>query len=693
MELPFISLSRKTLSDVDEALNKEWIITNGLGGYASSTVLGINTRKYHGLLVAAFRPPRERRVCLAKLDDEIILDGQRYPCFSNEFQTGFSPSDQISIQDFSLEPLPTYTYKVEDFTLKKTIFMIHGKNTTACIYEVAKADPREVELRVYPLITFRHFHSVIDHHKETLCYSQKATADTTEISFTPQGVLFLKAVNGIYQPSEKWVERVYFRGEFNRGESFLDDWLQPGFFKFYIDKNYEKCAVIAYALPCEGSAEPRINTLEDTEAFYRKELKRRQELLTRFYTQNMKARAEDWLSFMIQAADMFIVETAEKACKSIIAGYHWFEDWGRDTFIALPGLMLVTGRFEEARKVLRFYAGFFHEGLIPNYVSDFCGEARYNAVDATLWYVNAVLQYLKYTGDFNFVHEILWNKLKAIVDCFQQGTLFNIRVDDDGLLMHGPQLTWMDAVVDGQPVTPRAGKAVEVQALWYNALKSIEALARRFKEASLAEKYGRLAEKAKVSFRKKFWDPARHRLFDVLDERGCSDPSPRPNQILAAALDFTMLDRVEADKIVDFVHRELLTPFGLRSLAKSDPRYMGVYWGDRRSRDLAYHNGTVWPWLMGPFVTAYLKVKGYNELNRQYAFENFLQPLFTMQIRRAGLGAISEIFDGDPPHHPRGCIAQAWSVAEPLRAYVEDVLQIRPKHEWEILAAGFNSFS
>jgi predicted glycogen debranching enzyme len=298
--------------------------------------------------------------------------------------------------------------------------------------------------------------------------------------------------------------------------------------------------------------------------------------------------------------------------------------------------------------------------------------------------VNAVLQYLKYTNDFKFVREQLWEALTGIVEYHVKGTAFNIRMDADGLLSHGPQLTWTDALVDGQPINPRGGKAVEIQALWYNTLKTMELLANRFEEKSGAEKYVQIAEKAKENFAVKFWNSQKNCLFDVVTENG-RDDSLRPNQIIAVALDFTMLDNFRNERIVDVVHHELLTRYGLRSLAKGDPRYVGIYAGDRRSRDKAYHNGTVWPWLLGPFTKAFLKTKGRTEYWREYALKTFLLPLFTEEILKAGLGTLSEIFDGDSPHAPRGCISQAWSIAEPLRAYVEDVMHARPKYEKDVL--------
>jgi predicted glycogen debranching enzyme len=292
---------------------------------------------------------------------------------------------------------------------------------------------------------------------------------------------------------------------------------------------------------------------------------------------------------------------------------------------------------------------------------------------------------LKYTGDFKFIRKQLWENLKAIVDSHARGTDFGIRLDSDGLLAHGPRLTWMDAAVDGEAVTARAGKAVEIQALWYNALRTMQLLAGNFGEVSLAEKYAEMAFEARKSFNEKFWNGESGCLFDAVAASG-ADASLRPNQIVAVALDFTMLDAKKSEQVVGMVQRELVTPYGLRTLARSDPRYRGVYVGDRRSRDYAYHNGTVWPWLLGPFVTAFLK-KGHGEFMREFALKIFLLPLFTQQIFEAGLGTLSEIFDGDAPHAARGCIAQAWSVAEPLRAYVEDVMQVRPKYENQVLQA------
>jgi len=505
----------------------------------------------------------------------------------------------------------------------------------------------------------------------------------------PQPMLMMKITKGRYFATGRWVERIYLREDAHRGESCFDDCYQPGYFQIGVGAGQnEMFAVTAVADEKEDNAKKLLAELPskmyDVKTLYEREMKRHEDFLTKFCDSHGSLPAENWLNWLVLATDIFTVQGASGDQKDVIAGYHWFGAWGRDTFVSLPGLMLVTGRFEDARKIFLSFKEYFKQGLIPNFLPDETEQAVYNTVDATLWYVNAILQYLKYTGDFRFVQDQLWEMLKSIVEYHVKGTLFNIHVDDDGLLSHGPQLTWVDAAVAGKPVNPRAGKAVEVQALWYNSLRTLEFLANKFNEKGQGKEYSQMAESARESFAEKFWSTEKNYLFDVVSEHD-RDDSLRPDQIIAVALDFTMLDNAENEKIVDAIQYELLTPYGLRTLGRKDSRYVGVYAGDRGSRDKAYHNGTVWPWLLGPFTTAYLKVKGHTEFTSKYAMKNFLMPLFTRQILEAGLGTLSEIFDGDPPHLPRGCIAQAWSVAEPFRAYVEDTMQIRPKYEKEIL--------
>jgi predicted glycogen debranching enzyme len=685
-----ISLDQKGLTSFDEAVQKEWIITNGLGGYASSTALGINTRKYHGLLVAALYPPGDRRVVLSKLDEEVIIGGNTYPFGASEFQNGIFPLGYGFIKEFSVSPFPKYVYSVQSVEVQKTVFMPHEMNAVVVLYKVSNRNGSNIKLGVFPLVNWRHFHSVTNRWKTSVDPIQKYDDREVSIRFSsPQSVLLLNATGGKYRPSEKWFEKMFYREEARRGESSMDDCYQVGCFETGVAANsVESFAVVGVAGKSEDGTRNLMDkipvTLYDLGALFEKEAKRYENLLVGFFEAHGTTLEEDWLKWLVLATDTFMVRGADADYRSVIAGYHWFEAWGRDAFVSLPGLTLVTGRFGDARKVVLTFRKYLKNGLIPNFLPDQAGPAAYNTVDAGLWYVNAVLQYLKYTGDFIFVRDQLWESLKAIVDCFAKGTDFGIHVDTDGLLCHGARLTWMDATVDGQPVTPRAGKAVEVQALWYNTLRTVELLANRFVEKSEVEKYGQMADKTRRSFVEKFWDAERNCLFDVVGEDG-KDGSLRPNQVFAVGLDFTMLDDLKNERIVDVVHSEFLTPFGLRTLAKGDPRYVGVYVGDRRSRDGAYHNGTVWPWLTGPFTTAFLKVKGNSEFRREFAMKYFLSPLFGRVASATGLGVLGEIFDGDSPHAPRGCVTQAWSIAEPLRAYVEDIMQARPRHEREVL--------
>jgi predicted glycogen debranching enzyme len=690
MKMPIISLNREMLSRFEEAVQKEWIITNSLGGYASSTALGINTRKYHGLLVAASHPPDDRRVCLEKLDEEVSIGSNIFQLSADEFQSGIFPQGHDFLKEFSVSPFPKYVYAVQNIEVEKTVFMPHERNVAVILYKILNKSGFDAKIRAFPLTNWRSFHSVTNRRKILAEPVQKQCDKGVCIEFgTPRSTLIFESIGGRYTANGKWVESLYYREEAKRGESCLDDCYQTGFFEFEVraDRN-EGFAVTAIADEDEQVAREIMAdtplTLYDMRTLYEKEAAHREDYLTKFYGTHVGIPMSDWLSWIVLATDMFIVKDANSESKTVIAGYHWFEAWGRDTFVSLPGLMLVTGRFEDARRVFLNFKKHCKQGLIPNFIPDPTGYPAYNSVDATFWYLNAVLQYLKYTGDFRFVQEQLWEALKAIVDNHVKGTMFNIRVDGDGLLSHSGQLTWMDATVDGQPATPRTGKAVEVQALWFNGLRTMELLARKFGENSEAERYVKMAESARKSFVEKFWNAEANCLYDVVGDGG-KDDSPRPNQVVAVALDFTMLDNVSNEKVVDVVQREFLTPYGLRTLTKNDPRYNGVYSGDRRSRDKAYHNGTVWPWLLGPLTTAFLKIKGYEEFRRDYAMKSFLSQLLAKQVLEAGLGTLSEVFDGDPPHTPRGCIAQAWSIAEPLRAYVEDAMQIRPKYEIEVL--------
>jgi predicted glycogen debranching enzyme len=675
------------LSDFNKAVTLEWIVTNGLGGYASSTVLNTNTRKYHGLLVAALNPPVKRHLFLAKVNEEIKIGDRAYPLYSDEFRDTIYPDGYKRQVGFSLDPLPTFYYASSGLYLKKRILMPYFRNAVIVHYEVANTLDAQANMSIKPLVNSRHFYDVTDGRVSHPIFIQKQIPNGTVLE-TQQGLshLAMSSTDGRYSPSEGvWIEKTYFRTDDQRGESCLDDNYQPGSFSVDVSPKETKTFFLSASAGETEEEVSKIHSAISSKDGIRKicaeEVQRRYRLTEDFYRRNAIAKEKNWLNWLIMSADSFLVTRKSTGKRSVIAGYHWFEDWGRDSLISLPGLTLVTGRFRDAEEILLTFRNYCKEGLIPNRFPDREGDKpEYHSVDATLWFFNAALQYLKYTGNFDFVRTELWGTLQEIVEHHVSGTLFGIHLDSDGLLAHGPRLTWMDASINGEPVTPRGGKAVEVQALWYNALKLMEVLATKFGRGDDAQRYRTLAEKTKGSFVEKFWRWDGNYLFDVVNG-DIRDPSMRPNQILAVSLDFAMLDDSQRQSVVEAVWKNLWGTFGLRSLSKDDPRYIGRYVGSFSDRDKAYHNGTVWAWLLGPFVTAFLKAKNHDEHWRKFAFQNFIQPLFMEENCSAGLGSLSEIFDGDPPHDSRGCISQAWSLAEPLRAFVEDVSLRRPPYE------------
>ncbi len=682
MKLPTLSVKPDMLADFNQATQHEWLITNGLGGYAACTVNGLNTRKYHGLLVAALHPPGDRTVCLTKLDEDILLGDKTAQLGVNEFEGNLYPKGFQFLKEFTLTPLPRYTYLAGGVELKKTVGMPYGKNLTITFYEANNQSGGDANIRVYPMITCRHFHSVVDHLANPLEFLMEHDLREVRFSFaSPKATLILRSTAGAFAERARWVEGLRYREEEARGEAATDDCYQPGYYEVKLNAGDQfKFGIAAVASEKQADALNVIAEAGTTSTNFEHLLTNRLEayssFLDGFYAAHRQVPVSDWLNWLLLASDSFAVQDGVGR-RSVIAGYFWFEPWGRDTFISLSGLMLITGRFAEARQVLLSFAKHCRRGLIPNLVLDQSGETLYNTVDGTLWYINAVLQYLKYTEDWAFVQTNLWSTLKSIIEHHEAGTDFGIKLDTDGLLLHGPKLTWMDAV------TPREGKAVEIQALWYNALKVMQVLAAHFGEAPLAQKYAAMAQQTQTSFRSVFWDQNRNCLFDAIKD-GQADLSMRPNQIIAVSLDFSILSQEKNRAVVDVVQRELFTSRGLRTLSRRDPRYQRIYNGDMNMRDQAYHNGTIWPWLLGPFMKAYFRAHGHNTESVAFVVKNVVQPLFEQQILEGGLGTVNEIFDGDPPHLSRGCVAQAWSVAELLRGYIEDVLQIRPEHECDL---------
>ncbi len=642
-----IELTSDICRDLEASSRREWLETNGLGGFASGTVAGMHTRRYHGLLVAALKPPVGRYVLLSKFEETLVINGKRIELSANRYAPDvLHPRGFEFLTNFRLDPFPVFRYVVEDVEVEKSVFLIQGENSVVVEYLIRAATADDVRLELRPLIAFREFHSTTHENNAINRHVEIGDGRVTFAPYPGLPPLHLAHDPAAVDPRGCWYRNFEYREERARGLDANEDLYSPCALVFQV-RDKARISLIA-------STEER--DVSHAAAYRSAEIDRRRRVAA-------NAPYEDSFAGPLTAvAGQFLA--ARGAAHTVIAGYPWFGDWGRDTMIAMPGLALVTGRHDVARSILREFARYVDGGMLPNVFPDGGETPEYNTVDAALWFVEAACA----LDDPAFVRRELWPALQQIIDCSERGTRYGIRMDADGLLRCGEpgvQLTWMDAKVGDWVVTPRCGKPVEVQALWYNALRIMEQFAREFVDPN-ADRYGEMARRATRSFDEQFWNEAAGCLFDVVDgdER---DASIRPNQVFAVSLRHPLAGGDRAKRILAVVERELLTPFGLRSLAPGDPRYRGRYEGGVLERDGAYHQGTVWAWLMGPFVTAYARVHG--DAGRERAREWLYG--FEPHLREAGLGTVSEIFDGDWPHTPRGCIAQAWSVAELLRAAVE----------------------
>jgi predicted glycogen debranching enzyme len=656
-----IQYDERICTDLHKSSRREWLETNGLGGYASSTICGMNTRRYHGLLVAATQPPVGRMVLLSKFEETLVVDGRRYDLSVNQYPGVVHPEGYLYLMQFRLDPFPVFVYDVDGVQLEKRVAMVHGQNTTIIQYRLLDA-AENCSLELRPLIAFRDYHSTT--------HENAALDPTVEIqagSFRVAPYAGLPSLHIAHQGDGVHLSCVWYRNfEFNRererGLDHSEDLFNPCTLVLDLSRNPRQNLI----------ASTQQHAISSAEAMLASELERRENI-------GIKSPGNGpFVEALAKAADQFIVKRGGHA--SVIAGYHWFCDWGRDTMIALPGLALCTRRPDVAKNILLGFALSADRGMLPNHFPDAGETPEYNTADATLWFFEAVQAYLEYTGDFGFVREQLYPVLRDIIAWHERGTRYGIRMDADGLLAAGEpgvQLTWMDAKVGNWVVTPRQGKPVEIQALWYNALRIMEDLAQRFGEESESGHYAEVADQVADNFPKLFWNWSEGCLYDVVDGEH-RDASIRPNQIIALSLYHRMLSEAQSALVLDTVQRNLLTPYGLRTLAPSDPQYKGRYDGDPGSRDGAYHQGTVWPWLMGPFIKAYLEVHGRTSTAIGQAAD-FLSELASF-IQNEGVGQLPEVFDGDAPHRPGGCIAQAWSVAELLRTCIEDVdLALTPK--------------
>ncbi len=659
-----ISLPKNIVGDFAQALRYEWLETNGIGGWASSTVCGANSRRYHGLLVAATRPPTERKVILSRLDETIIISGKRYELGCSRFPGVVHPRGFTFLEKFEKDLFPVFEYGVAGVTIRKTIAAIYGENTTLIRYEFSPATA-ELELELLPLAAFRDYHSLTHANDSVQTAVQFADGILSFQMYPGFPQLFIAASGAQFHSGPDWYYNFEYDREKERGLDYREDLFTPGTLHLKLSGSGPLMIVISTENP-SGRA---------PEELFRLEKQRRNRVVSDIPRKNFLLRT------LTLAADQFIVRRGADL-RTIIAGYHWFTDWGRDTMIALPGLTLATGRIEDGRKILKAFAEFVDEGMLPNRFPEAGERPEYNTIDATLWFFVAIFHYWKITSDNPFIINEMLPVLSDILEWHYRGTRYNIHVDDDGLLYGGKpgaQLTWMDAKIGDWVVTPRQGKAVEINALWYNALKIYADLLIEAGRMMEAKRVTADARKTKLQFIKQFWMAEKGYLRDFIDgpER---NEDLRPNQIFALSLPFSLLEEKKARSVLQTVQKFLLTPFGLRSLSPDHPDYRGRYGGDPFRRDSAYHQGTVWSWLLGPFLTALVRVRG--EPGRREA-KKILRK-FESHLCQAGVGTVSEIFDGDPPHTPRGCIAQAWSVGELLRAISEDVntpktADIKPK--------------
>lgn len=663
-----LKFGREICNHLNISESREWLVTNGIGGYASGTIAGVLTRRYQGLLMAALKPPVKRTLLLTKLDESVSYNGELYHLYCNRWaDKSVTPQGYLNIESFSLDGnIPVWNYAFADGILEKRIWMEYGENTTYIKYHF-KRGGQALNLSLKALVNYRDYHNntegnalflinklennyleiKADHASKT--YYLTTHSDSQDINFNWE-------INNI------WYRNFYLSLETYHGLNDMEDHLHAATGKVSLNPG-DSLTIIAST---ESNINKKIPTDEKNKAKDR-------ELINLFTTKNKLENIPNWIAQLILAADQFIVDrplSDNPDGKTIIAGYPWFTDWGRDTMISLAGLTISTGRGAIAKNILGTFAKYLAQGMLPNMFPDDGETPIYNTVDAILWYFEALRCYYMATKDQEFLAQ-LFPLLTEVIDWHIKGTRYQIKMDEDGLLYAGEdgvQLTWMDAKVGNWVVTPRIGKPVEINALWYNALLSMEYFCQILGEN--ATKYVKMAENTRSHFGK-FWYEEGGYCYDVIETPQGNDPSFRPNQIFAVSLPSVwktpLLNKTQSKKVVDSVAQKLLTSLGLRSLDPHDPHYQGIYGGDQLQRDAAYHQGTTWAWLIGHFVQAHLTV--YENPNLA---ASFIEPMAN-HLQDGCVGSISEIFDGDQPFTPRGCYAQAWSVAEVLRSWLISV--------------------
>ena len=668
--------------NLESGLNKEWILTNGIGGYSYSTILGCNTRKYHGLLVAPLVPPARRHVILSKLDEAIEINGKEHVLYTNMCKNFISEGYKI-LARFEKEFIPMFSYKVNETEIKKLICMEYGKNTV-CVYYKIKNGEYNAKLKVAPIVNFRDFHSINANHEYKLVQTIKNRKVELVIDNNVHYPVYMYMSEGNYiEHYNDTFKNMYYIEEEKRGFFPEENLAVPGRYEIELLPNEEK--EVCFICSLENNIEEI-----DTKEVIDNEIVRINKLIIDSELINVKketdtSKDKDYRKLVekyIIAADNFVVNRPNFKLHTIIAGYPWFLDWGRDSMIAFEGLLLIPKRFDIAREVLVTFIRDIKFGLLPNGYSEFDNRPLYNSVDASLLLFEQIQKYLKYTGDYKFI-ENFYPKLKEVIEAYSKGIDIddnNIYLDKDNLISSGTektQNTWMDAKYLGMPATPRNGKVVEVNALWYNALKILEDLANKFEGKNVADVYKKMAEKTKKSFNEKFYNKKRKCLYDVL-----GDGKIRPNQLFALSLTYPVIDcnSEEAKNIFDVATNKLLNDYGLKTLAKGEPNYIEVYEGDGFKRDMSYHQGITWPWLLGLYYDSLKNIiKSSKNKEDKKLYEQKLKEFikttketFVTALDNDGIiGSISELYDSKKPQLPKGALAQAWSVAEVFRIILE----------------------
>ncbi len=664
--------------DLKEGIKKEWIITNGLGGFCSSTVLGANTRKYHGLLVAPLSPPAKRYVLISKLDESIEFGNEKYNLFTNLCKNYVSEGFKY-LEEFEKIYIPEFTYRVKEVEIKKRISMVYGRNTVVVVYNIKNGNEK-AKLTLAPIVNFRDFHTMSTKHEFEL--KQKIDKSKVRVEVDGNGsdsiYMYINGANYIEHHNDTF-RNMYYIKEDERGFYPEENLVVTGRYEIDIEPNEEK--VITFI----GSLEENIEQI-DGEKVIENEIKRLEKIIddSNLLNNSTKPKKEDLIKNeiikdLIIASDSFVIYRPTFGTHSMLAGFPWFLDWGRDTLIAYEGIFLIQKRFDIAKELLLTFTRDIKFGLVPNGYSDYDNRPLYNSVDSALLLFEQVNKYIEYTNDYDFIKNNIFDKLLDIITNYSKGIdLYdnNIYIDSDNLLVSGTentQNTWMDAKIGDFAVTPRNGKAVEINALWYNALKTLEDLAKKFDEKEIAEKCSIASKKHKLSFNKKFYNEKNKCLYDVL-----GDEKIRPNQLFALSLTYPVmtLTNEKARNVFYTCRDKLLTRYGLRTLSKEDKNYIAIYEGDPFKRDMSYHQGITWVWLLGLYNDALLNLikstkeaKIKKELQQDYdKFKINVYNTFKKEIYKEDcIGSISELYNSRPPYKPGGTFSQAWSVSEVLK--------------------------